>query len=94
LLTRFAAVLFVGNSRLGEYHPFGPFYQEQRAHFALWALFKSPLFIGHDLRNLNSSFVDLLKKKVRYMPGSTACVQLECSRWVCSAAVQTLEGGC
>ncbi|KAI3436067.1 hypothetical protein D9Q98_002125 [Chlorella vulgaris] len=56
-------MLFVGNSRLGEYHPFGPFYQEQRAHFALWALFKSPLFIGHDLRNLNSSFVDLLKKK-------------------------------
>lgn len=54
----------VGNSHLGEYHPFGPFYQEQRAHFALWALFKSPLIIGHDLRQLNDTFLDLLKKKV------------------------------
>jgi hypothetical protein len=57
-------VLYVGNEHLGEYHPFGPFFQEQRAHFALWALLKSPLMIGHDLRRLNDTSLALIKKKV------------------------------
>jgi hypothetical protein len=54
----------VGNIELGEYRPFGPFFQEQRLHFALWALFKSPLMIGHDLRKINTTFLDILKAKV------------------------------
>ena len=33
---------------------------EQRAHFALWALFKSPLFIGADLRSLSKEAKEIL----------------------------------
>lgn len=54
----------MGNSHLGEYRPYGPFYQEHKTHFALWALMKSPLIIGHDLRTINQSSLDLLLKKV------------------------------
>ena len=33
---------------------------EQRSHFALWSLFKSPLFIGADLRSLNREAKQIL----------------------------------
>ena len=33
---------------------------EQRAHFALWALLKSPLFIGADLRSLSREAKEIL----------------------------------
>lgn len=36
---------------------------EQRAHFALWALLKSPLLIGADLRHLNPDSLSILKAK-------------------------------
>lgn len=33
---------------------------EQRSHFALWALLKSPLFIGADLRTLSKEAKEIL----------------------------------
>lgn len=33
---------------------------EQRSHFALWSLFKSPLFIGADLRSLSRDAKQIL----------------------------------
>ena len=42
----------VGNSGLLE--------NEQRSHFALWCLLKSPLFIGADLRKLSKSAAEIL----------------------------------
>ena len=44
--------LQVGNSGLLE--------NEQRSHFALWCLLKSPLFIGADLRSLSKSAMKIL----------------------------------
>ena len=44
--------LQVGNSGLLE--------NEQRSHFALWCLLKSPLFIGADLRRLSRSALEIL----------------------------------
>jgi hypothetical protein len=37
--------------------------QEERAHFALWALLKSPLFVGADLRVLPPSSLAVLTSK-------------------------------
>jgi alpha-galactosidase len=34
---------------------------EQRAHFALWALMKSPLLIGADLRSISPDSLAILK---------------------------------
>ncbi|DBA83192.1 TPA: hypothetical protein ACH3X2_006708 [Trebouxia sp. C0005] len=45
-------MLEVGNSGLLE--------NEQRSHFALWCLLKSPLFIGADLRKLSKSALEIL----------------------------------
>lgn len=42
----------VGNSGLLE--------NEQRSHFALWSLLKSPLFIGADLRKLSKTALEIL----------------------------------
>ena len=42
----------MGNSGLLE--------NEQRSHFALWSLLKSPLFIGADLRSLSKSALKIL----------------------------------
>jgi alpha-galactosidase len=36
---------------------------EQRSHFALWALMKSPLLIGCDLRNLPPAMKSILQSK-------------------------------
>ena len=33
---------------------------EQRSHFALWSLLKSPLFIGADLRTLSKAALEIL----------------------------------
>lgn len=44
--------LQVGNKGLTE--------NEQRSHFALWSLLKSPLFIGADLRSLSKSALEIL----------------------------------
>ena len=38
---------------------------EQRTHFALWAMGKSPLLIGSDVRSINASSLEILKNKVR-----------------------------
>jgi alpha-galactosidase len=46
----------VGNGRLS--------LGEQRAHFALWAVMKSPLLIGADLRNIHDGSLAILKSKV------------------------------
>ena len=35
-------------------------FQEQRSHFALWALMKSPLMLGTDLETLNKDQLDLV----------------------------------
>ncbi|KAK9811915.1 hypothetical protein WJX72_012363 [[Myrmecia] bisecta] len=45
-------MLEVGNGQLT--------YNEERAHFALWALLKSPLLIGADLRTLSKSALSVL----------------------------------
>jgi alpha-galactosidase len=37
--------------------------EENRSHFALWAIMKSPLLIGTDLTKLDSQKVDILKNK-------------------------------
>lgn len=34
---------------------------EQRTHFALWALLKSPLLIGADVRSIHPSSLEVLK---------------------------------
>lgn len=39
---------------------------EQRAHFALWALYKSPLLIGADLRRLSPDSLAILKAEARW----------------------------
>jgi alpha-galactosidase len=36
---------------------------EQRTHFALWALLKSPLLIGADLRSINPDSLAILKAR-------------------------------
>ena len=36
---------------------------EQRTHFALWAMAKSPLLIGSDVRSINASSLAILKNK-------------------------------
>lgn len=38
---------------------------EQRAHFALWSLYKSPLMIGHDLRDFSKQSLSVLLSKAR-----------------------------
>ena len=45
-------VLQVGNAGLT--------LNEQRSHFALWAILKSPLFIGADLRSLSKEAKEIL----------------------------------
>lgn len=40
-------------------------HNEQRVHFALWALYKSPLMIGHDLRDFSKASLSILLAKVR-----------------------------
>lgn len=49
------ATLQVGNGQLT--------HAEERAHFALWALLKSPLLIGADLRVLRAQSLAVLKAK-------------------------------
>ncbi len=41
---------------------------EQRAHFALWALYKSPLMIGHDLRDFSKQSLSVLLSKASRRP--------------------------
>ena len=50
--------------------------QEERTHFALWSLFKSPLMIGHDLRGMNATSLEVLMSEV----GGLSCQAL---RWHC-----------
>jgi hypothetical protein len=50
-------VLYVGNDT-------GLNHAEQRTHFALWALLKSPLMIGHDLRDFSAQSLSILLSKV------------------------------
>jgi len=48
-----ADILEVGNAGLSD--------AEERSHFALWCLVKSPLLIGADLANVSQRSLDLLK---------------------------------
>lgn len=50
-------MLYVGNDT-------GLSHAEQRTHFALWALYKSPLMIGHDLRDFSQASLSILLSKV------------------------------
>lgn len=36
---------------------------EQKAHFALWCIMSSPLFLGNDPRSMNSSELDIISNK-------------------------------
>ena len=60
---------------------------EQRTHFALWALLKSPLMIGHDLRDFSKTSLGILLAKVgprlaaRAMCGWRECWVLEAQFW-------------
>jgi alpha-galactosidase len=49
-------MLEVGNNGLTE--------NEERAHFAIWAISKSPLLIGTDLTKISSKSLAILKNKV------------------------------
>ena len=50
---------------------------EQRAHFALWSLYKSPLMIGHDLRNFSAASLSILLSEVGWECDWAACVGRE-----------------
>lgn len=52
-------MLEVGNEENGVFLTI----EENRSHFALWAIMKSPLLIGTDLAKLDPSKVDILKNK-------------------------------
>lgn len=54
ILTHF--VQFVGNEVLTE--------PQERLHFGLWAIAKSPLVIGADLNTIPESSLNILKNKV------------------------------
>ncbi|CAI9772171.1 unnamed protein product [Fraxinus pennsylvanica] len=41
----------------------GMTYQEYRAHFSIWALMKSPLLIGCDVRNMNAETFEILSNE-------------------------------
>lgn len=49
-------MLYVGNDT-------GLNHAEQRTHFALWSLYKSPLMIGHDLRDFSPASLSILLSK-------------------------------
>jgi alpha-galactosidase len=48
-------MLFVGNRKLTE--------NQERLHFGLWAIAKSPLIIGADLNNIPAASLNILKNK-------------------------------
>ena len=37
--------------------------EEEKTHFALWAVMKAPLVIGADLRNIRKESLDILMNK-------------------------------
>jgi len=37
--------------------------EEEKTHFALWALQKAPLIVGADLRSISKSSLDILMNK-------------------------------
>lgn len=64
---------FVGNGKLTE--------PQERLHFGLWAIAKSPLVIGADLSDIPESSLEILKNKVRR--GSSWCSRGETPLTVC-----------
>lgn len=62
---------------LGEYHGNGHWndpdmlqvgnppltYEENKAHFSMWAMFAAPLFAGNDLRNMSKQTIEVLTNK-------------------------------
>lgn len=38
---------------------------EERAHFGLWAIMKSPIIMGTDMTKLKASTLKIIKNKVR-----------------------------
>ena len=46
---------------------------EQRTHFALWAMAKSPLLIGSDVRSINASSLAILKNKDLIAVSQVSC---------------------
>ena len=55
-------------------------YTEQRAHFALWAIIKSPLIIGADLR-CTSHVANLLKKIMPFVCDSHQTYPSDCKKY-------------
>lgn len=47
----------LGNGKLTE--------AEERTHFGLWAIAKSPIIMGTDMTKLSSTLLNLIKNKVR-----------------------------
>lgn len=54
------SVPVVHNDSLAQVGNGGMLENEQRSHFALWSLLKSPLFIGADLRKLSKAALKIL----------------------------------
>ena len=72
-ITRPTAPTAVGNGKLSP--------GEQRAHFALWAVMKSPLLVGADLRSIHPDSLAILKAKVGWLGARSrpACNALHCT---------------
>lgn len=73
-------MLYVGNDT-------GLNHAEQRTHFALWSLYKSPLMIGHDLRDFSPASLSILLSKVRQHAarGCSFCCSLQ-RQWLAAKA--------
>lgn len=46
-----------------EHGVYGYTEEEEKTHFALWAIMKAPLIIGADLRDIRQSSLDILKNR-------------------------------
>lgn len=51
-------IQIVGNNKLTE--------NEERLHFGLWAIAKSPLILGNDLNKISSASLAIIKNKVSH----------------------------
>lgn len=62
----------------------------QRSHFALWALLKSPLLIGTDLRVIHPDSLAILKVRSAG-PSALACPALPLHYWPLTASPAMLS---
>jgi len=42
---------------------YGYTHEEEKTHFALWSIFKAPLIIGADLRDIRQQSLDILMNR-------------------------------